>query len=196
MLTHGNQRMQMSDGLVGCPWQASPSSPSDPCRSRARRKRFIAVPITFCCPNPACKHRLTAKDELAGKVLKCPKCAQPVRVPSATDMTERQTTPPSQAQKRPPPVPKTGPSAAVPEGPSSASTPLDATAARLHPMVRRNTTSLAESVNPPPPSSRLHDLVGPRVGPFPLPDRDVSADSARTFPTFERNVLVEGRCPP
>jgi len=42
----------------------------------------------------------------------------------------------------------------------------------------------AEAVNPRLPSPPLPGRVGPPVGPFPLPDRDVSEDSAKIFPSF------------
>lgn len=71
--------------------------------------------ITFCCPNPACKQRLTAKEELRGKLLKCPKCAQPVRVPAAHPDAEGTSTPTGQASAQPPPIRKATPSSAAPE---------------------------------------------------------------------------------
>lgn len=38
--------------------------------------------ISVECPNVACKKRLTAKEELAGKVVKCPACGQRMRLPA------------------------------------------------------------------------------------------------------------------
>jgi formylglycine-generating enzyme required for sulfatase activity len=38
--------------------------------------------ITVECPNAACKKRLTAKEKYAGKVVKCPACGQPMRLPA------------------------------------------------------------------------------------------------------------------
>jgi formylglycine-generating enzyme required for sulfatase activity len=38
--------------------------------------------ITVNCPNAACKKRLTAEEELAGQVVKCPACGQSMRLPA------------------------------------------------------------------------------------------------------------------
>src|SRR5438132_9774020 len=41
------------------------------------------MPITFQCPNPECKRRMTVKDELAGKRGACAACKKPLIVPTA-----------------------------------------------------------------------------------------------------------------
>jgi formylglycine-generating enzyme required for sulfatase activity len=38
--------------------------------------------ISVQCPNDACKRRLAAKEEFAGKVVKCPACGQRMRLPA------------------------------------------------------------------------------------------------------------------
>jgi len=40
------------------------------------------MPITLECPSGTCRKRLVAKDELAGRVVKCPKCGQPIHIPA------------------------------------------------------------------------------------------------------------------
>jgi hypothetical protein len=46
------------------------------------------MPITFQCPNPNCKKRMSVKDELAGKKGLCPACKQSIVVPAASSAAE------------------------------------------------------------------------------------------------------------
>ena len=60
------------------------------------------MPITFQCPNPECKRRMTVKDELAGKKGSCPVCKQRIVVPSANGVaaTALKDLPPTPAKPR------------------------------------------------------------------------------------------------
>jgi hypothetical protein len=90
------------------------------------------MPITFYCPNPGCRAKLTVPDSVAGKRGKCTKCKELMTVPAesaaeppagpATKGTSAKATPPPPRAARPvapPPVP-----APPPEWP-----PVDADAA-------------------------------------------------------------------
>ena len=46
----------------------------------------MAMPIVIACQ---CGKKLQAKDELAGKRVKCPQCGQPLTVPAPGDMPTR-----------------------------------------------------------------------------------------------------------
>ncbi|MBC7854421.1 MAG: hypothetical protein IAF94_13390 [Pirellulaceae bacterium] len=58
------------------------------------------MPIKVSC---ACGSAFAAKDELAGKTVKCPKCQQPLTIPGGAAPTPRQA--PAQRQAAPQPVP-------------------------------------------------------------------------------------------
>ena len=66
------------------------------------------MPITVSCQ---CGAKFAAKDELAGKAVKCPKCSQPLRIPSAE-------TPAVPAAKPTPSAPKKAPASAPTPAPS------------------------------------------------------------------------------
>src|SRR5262249_49898255 len=41
------------------------------------------MPIKMSCPNPTCRKSLTARDEMAGRKVKCPACGGTIAVPSS-----------------------------------------------------------------------------------------------------------------
>lgn len=61
------------------------------------------MPIKFHCP--ACQSPVRAPDDLAGQTLACPKCGEPITVPSTGEPGTSPTTPPPP----PPPSAKTQP---------------------------------------------------------------------------------------
>jgi hypothetical protein len=69
---------------------------------------FAEMPITVTC---VCGRKLAAKDEYAGRTVKCPGCAQPLKIPTPTAKVS-----PSSPTK----VPKTGPKKPVPVASSAA----------------------------------------------------------------------------
>ncbi len=56
------------------------------------------MPISVVCQ---CGAKLNAKDEWAGKTLKCPKCSQPVKVPAAGTAAAKPAAPASAPKKAP-----------------------------------------------------------------------------------------------
>lgn len=74
------------------------------------------MPIQFAC---RCGQRLAVKDELAGRAVKCPKCGQPIQVPtgSAAAAPAMAGRAPAPGQMQPPaPAPVPGPLGAPPPG--------------------------------------------------------------------------------
>jgi len=45
------------------------------------------MPITFYCPNPDCRAKMTVPDSVAGKRGKCTKCKEMMTVPADFDTT-------------------------------------------------------------------------------------------------------------
>src|SRR5258708_17142452 len=75
------------------------------------------MPIKFQC---ACGKASGAKDELAGKTVKCPGCQQPLKIPGGAPVAAKATAKPAGA-KSPAPVPAAAkPVAAKPAPPKPA----------------------------------------------------------------------------
>lgn len=59
------------------------------------------MPIVASCH---CGARFAAQDHLAGKTVRCPKCAQPLQIPAATPAAAPVTPPTPQPRQKPPPA--------------------------------------------------------------------------------------------
>jgi hypothetical protein len=102
------------------------------------------MPIKVKCPNPDCGKSLNAKDELAGKTLKCPACQTPVTLPRAAAAP---AVPQQQVQRQAPAAAK---APAKPAQPAKAAVQTTAPAKAAAPKKQA----------PPPPSDAEEDAEG------------------------------------
>src|SRR5438094_7394576 len=58
------------------------------------------MPIKISCPNPNCRKSLTARDEMAGRRVKCPACGGTIAIPAAQDQIEELDEVPAPAPRR------------------------------------------------------------------------------------------------
>jgi hypothetical protein len=62
------------------------------------------MPIKITCPNPNCRKTLTARDEMAGRKVKCPACGGAIAIPAAQDqLAELEEVPAAPPRRREPP---------------------------------------------------------------------------------------------
>src|SRR5262245_56650988 len=62
------------------------------------------MPIKITCPNLNCRKTLTARDEMAGKRVKCPACGGAIAIPAAQEQVEvLEEVPASAPRRREPP---------------------------------------------------------------------------------------------
>jgi hypothetical protein len=131
------------------------------------------MPITLGCPS--CGKRFRARDESAGKRVKCPYCAAAVSVPTAEEAAAAGApTAPLSPPSPPPPPPKPGPRsgpAAAPSGPASVATPEDWGAG-------------APPASPPPAPNPFSggDTTSAPPAPLPLPTRGKPAPKPAAKP--------------
>jgi predicted Zn finger-like uncharacterized protein len=99
--------------------------------------RILGMPIALRCPG--CNAALKVKDELAGRKVKCPKCAQPVPVPAEAPV------PVPAGEEAAAPLPRK-PAASAPPPPEREAAPPQPEAA---PVVRRTVFRGDETPSPP-----------------------------------------------
>src|SRR5438132_1092677 len=83
------------------------------------------MPVSFACPNPACRRSVLVAEDQRGGVVCCPHCQQTFRTPMLTDstpVTRRLETPhpPPAATLNDPPPTAIAPSATLSETPPTA----------------------------------------------------------------------------
>ncbi len=140
--------------------------------------------ITFQCPNPECKRRMTVKDELAGKKGVCTGCKQRIVVPSANGVAAvaptpvAQVAPPVSAPPPKPPQPAVPPAAkASPAGPK----PVQPRTAPTAPKIDRPATAKAPpapAVDKPTPLPSTNGQESPPAISETPPSADVDAEAA------------------
>jgi hypothetical protein len=123
--------------------------------------------ITFHCPNPACKKRMTVKDEFAGKKGVCAACKQRLVVPAANGVAApapaaKAPSPAAPAKARAAPVDVEAEAAAFfSEGPTEAPAPASETS----PAPRQTPKPAKPSTPPPPKVESPRDAAAPPTPP-------------------------------